>query len=79
MTTKGDVLRFQLGYALSGVRLQYGKRFMKLGLTEEERYAAAQQAVDSLRKLGGWRWLDEPMELVHQWDRDNQHRKTPLD
>ncbi len=72
-TTKGDVLVFQIGYALRGVRLQYGKRFMKLALTEEQRYAAAERVIAELRKHGGWEWLDEPMETVHQWDRDSQH------
>jgi len=61
MPTKGEMLSFQIAYQLRGVRLQYGKRFMKLGMTEQERYAAADRVIEQLRdRGGGWEWLDDP-------------------
>ena len=60
MPTKGEVLSFQIAYQLRGVRLQDGKRFMKLGLTEAERYAAADRVIQQLRCRSGWEWLDDP-------------------
>lgn len=72
--TNGSILSFCIAFALSKVRLQYGKRFVKLGMTEAERYAAADQVIAHLRRNGGWKELDDEVMPVHQWDRDSQHK-----
>jgi hypothetical protein len=56
--TKATVLRFSLAYALRGVRLARHR----LGLTEEQRYEIADETIREMRRFGGWRDLDEPVE-----------------
>ncbi len=60
MPTKGDLLKFALAFALRAVRLH---RF-RLGLSEEDRYRVAHDAVAELRKHGGWRELDEEARAI---------------
>jgi hypothetical protein len=61
--TRGSVLRFCIAFALSGVKLHVGKRFLKPDLTEEQRYAAADRVIAALRKRHGYGpWLDQPQE-----------------
>lgn len=69
--TKGSILRFYIAFALSGVRVQLGRQFFKLGLSEEQRYDVADRVVSSLRDRHGYRDLDEPVEpppVVPQYD-----------
>jgi hypothetical protein len=59
--TRGSVLRFCIAFALRGVRLHVGKRFLKPELNEEQRYAAADRVIATLRERHGYApWLDEP-------------------
>ena len=60
--TKGSILRFSLAFAISSVKLHLGKRFLPLKLTEDQRYAIADDTIRELRKHGGWRDLDDPVE-----------------
>lgn len=46
------------------MRLQIGKRFVRLNLSEEQRYEVARQTIDELRRYGGWKELDEAVGLV---------------
>lgn len=73
MHTKGSILRFALAFALRNVRVA---RY-RLGLSEDQRYAVADEVMRELRRTGGWNDLDEPVEPVHQWDRDSQHGNRP--
>jgi hypothetical protein len=57
-TTKGDILRHALAYALRGLRL--GR--YPLGLTEADRFKVADDAIRTLRSAGQWCSLDEPAE-----------------
>jgi hypothetical protein len=54
--TKGSLLRFSIAYALSNVRLHVGRRFLRLGLSEEQRYAVAE---DTIRELREYKDLDD--------------------
>jgi hypothetical protein len=56
--TKAELLRFSIAFALIKVRL---KRF-KLGLSEQERYQVADDAVRHLRQYGAWKELDDVVE-----------------
>ena len=61
--TRGDVLRYAIAYALMRVRkIICG---LKVGLTEEERYAVADHVVRQLKeqRAGGWR-LDEEVKAA---------------
>lgn len=61
--TKAYLLRSSIAYALSGVRLQRGRQFSKLGLTEDERYVLAARVIAELRKYGEWKELDEEVPV----------------
>jgi hypothetical protein len=63
--TKGSLLRFSIAYALSSVKLHLGRRFVALKLTEEQRYAIAEQTIEQMRKFGEWKELDD--EAKPQW------------
>jgi hypothetical protein len=56
--TRGDMLRYKIAFALGrAVKIVRGLRH---GLTEEERYAVADQVVAQLREHGDpWRLADE--------------------
>jgi hypothetical protein len=56
--TKASLLRFAIAYALRRVRL--ARR--RLGLSEEQRYEIADETLREMRRFGGWRDLDEPVE-----------------
>jgi hypothetical protein len=56
--TKASLLRFSLAYALRRVRLARHR----LGLTEEQCYAVADETIREMRRFGGWSDLDEPVE-----------------
>ena len=56
--TKGEVLRYAIAFALRRSRKII--RGLKEGLTEEERYAVADQAVAQLKERGDpWRLNEE--------------------
>jgi hypothetical protein len=56
--TKGEVLRYAIAFALRRSRKII--RGLKEGLTEEERYAVADHAVDQLKQHGDpWRLNEE--------------------
>ena len=63
--TKGSILRFSIAFAISNVKLHLGKRFVPLKLTEQQRYAIADDTIRELRKHGGWKDLDEPVPDNH--------------
>jgi|tagenome__1003787_1003787.scaffolds.fasta_scaffold20724155_3 hypothetical protein len=68
--TKGSLLRFAIAYALRSVRLHVGRRFLKLGLSEEQRYAVADDTIRELRKCGAYKDLDDvitPPPLEPRW------------
>jgi hypothetical protein len=56
--TRGQMLRDCIAFALRGVKLHLGKRFVPLKLTEEQRYAVGDEVVRKLRDP--WK-LDENM------------------
>jgi len=61
MRTRGDLLRFAIAFAL--IRARKIVRGLRQGLTEEERYQVAGDAVDRLKQYGDpWR-LDEEMPM----------------
>ncbi len=59
-TTKGDLLRQALAYALIKVRVA---RY-RLGMSEAMRYEAADDTVKRLRQTGQWKELDEQVETA---------------
>jgi hypothetical protein len=56
--TRGDLLRYAIAYAL--IRARKVVRGLKHGLTEEERYAVADQVVSQLKQHG------DPWELSEE-------------
>jgi hypothetical protein len=60
--TKSSLLRFCIAFALRGVRLRVGQRFARLALNEQQRYEAADKTLDEMRRFGGWKELDDPIE-----------------
>ena len=66
MRTRGDALRFAIAYAL--IRARKVVRGLRQGLSEDERYAVADRAVDELKRYGDpWR-LNEPQEEIRHSD-----------
>ena len=63
--TKGSILWFSIAFALRGVKLHLGKRFLPLKLSEEQRYAIAADTIRELRRYGAYKDLDDPIEPVH--------------
>ncbi|MGZ5810440.1 MAG: hypothetical protein ACXWKA_12355 [Xanthobacteraceae bacterium] len=57
--TKAWLLRHSISFALTKVRL-WGK---KLKLSDEERIAIADETIKELRRYGGWRDLDDELEI----------------
>ncbi len=62
---RGEVLKFSLAFAMRGVTLQLGKRFVPLKLTEEQRYEIAGKVIANLTKYGDFWRLDEDMPENH--------------
>ena len=63
MKTRGDMLRFAIAYALIGARKIV--RGLREGLSEEERYAVAEDVVHRLRQHGDpWRLWEELSDLT---------------
>jgi hypothetical protein len=60
--TKGSILRFSIAFALRGVGLKLGRQFLKLGLSEAQRYDVADRTIAEMRKFGQWKELDDPVE-----------------
>lgn len=58
--TKAITLRGSIAFALRGVKLAVGKRYMKPELTEDQRYEIADKAIDKLRRAG-WKELDDEL------------------
>ena len=69
--TKGSILRFSIAFALSNVRLRIGRSFAELGLSEDQRYEAADRTLSKLRRHDQWKELDEPVEPKHDWVRNH--------
>jgi hypothetical protein len=64
MRTRGDMLRFAIAYAL--IRARKVVRGLRQGLSEEERYAVADRAVDELKRYGDpWRLNEVQLEGRH--------------
>lgn len=59
--TRSELLKFALAQALRRVRL--GAK--RLALPEDERNQIAGQAVEELRRYGGWQALDEEAPIRH--------------
>ncbi len=59
--TRAEVLRHALAFALSKVHL--GPKRLKLD--EETRWQVAGEAIEELRKFGGWKELDEEAPIRH--------------
>ena len=57
--TRGHILQSSIAFALVGVKLHLGRRFVPVRLTEEQRYDIAEQVVLHLRKYGDTWKLDE--------------------
>ena len=56
--TRGEVLRYAIAFALR--RSRKIVRGLKVGLSEDERYAVADQVVDQLKERGDpWRLNDD--------------------
>ena len=73
--TRAFHLRLALKMALGRVRLGW----RKLGLSEEERFRVADETINELRRTGGWRDLDQELEVKHpgpSW-MDGKPPKTP--
>jgi hypothetical protein len=65
MRTRGDVLRFAIAFAL--IQARKVVRGLRQGLTEEERYAVADQAVDRLKERGDpWKLGEEFPSFPHE-------------
>jgi hypothetical protein len=58
MKTKGDLVRFGIAFAMRKLRFKRAP----LGLSEEQRYALADDAVKEMQAHGGWKELSEPLE-----------------
>jgi hypothetical protein len=77
--TRGELLRYAISFALIGaVKVVRGVRE---GLSEEERYAAADKAVDQIRQHGDpWKVNEEnpptAREMGHGMPADWQSRST---
>ncbi|WP_157100600.1 hypothetical protein [Rhodoplanes sp. Z2-YC6860] len=56
--TRGKMLRDTIAFALRGIKLHMGKRFVPLKLTEEQRYKIGDEVVRKLKDQ--WK-LDEDM------------------
>jgi hypothetical protein len=48
--TRGDLLRESLAFAMTGVKLQLGRRFIPLRLTDEQRAEIAGKVVANMTK-----------------------------
>ena len=57
--TRGEIRRSSLAFSLRGVQVS----FRRLGLTEAERFEIAEQAIRELRRHGGWKELDDIVEV----------------
>ena len=57
--TRGDLLRESLQYAMSGISLQFGRRFLPIKFTEEQRATIAQKVVANMSKYKDIWNLDE--------------------
>jgi hypothetical protein len=59
--TRGDLLREALEFAMIGLKIQLGQRFMPLKFTEEQRAVIAAKVVANMSKhVDIWN-LDEPL------------------
>ena len=66
MRTRGYALRFAIAYAL--IRARKVVRGLRQGLSEDERFAVADSAVDELKRYGDpWR-LNEAQEELRPGD-----------
>jgi hypothetical protein len=64
MRTRGDALRFAIAYAL--IRARKVVRGLRQGLSEDERFAVADSAVDELMRYGDpWRLSEAQEEPRH--------------
>jgi hypothetical protein len=67
--TRGDLLRESLGYAMIGLKIQLGQRFMPLRLTDEQRAVIATKVVANMSQHGDTWNLDEPLPNFHHGPR----------
>jgi hypothetical protein len=67
--TRGDLLRESLGYAMIGLKIQLGQRFMPLRLTDEQRAVIATKVVANMSQHGDIWNLDEPLPNFHHGPR----------
>jgi len=59
--TRGDMLRESLMFAMNGVKLQMGQRFVPVRLTDEQREDIASKVVANMTKHRDVWNLDEPL------------------
>ena len=67
--TRGDLLREALAFAMMGLKIQLGQRFMPLKLTEEQRAVIAAKVVANMSKHVDIWHLDEPLSNFHHGPR----------
>jgi len=67
--TRGDLLREALGFAVIGLKIQLGQRFMPLRLTDEQRAEIAAKVVANMSQHGDIWNLDEPLPNFHHGPR----------
>lgn len=61
MTTRGDLLRSSLSFALGKVKVRIGARFYPLGLPESMRQQIVADVITELRRYGQWSELDDAL------------------
>jgi hypothetical protein len=60
---KASLLRFSIAYALQGIKVQVGSRFVKVGLTDEQRHEVAAKVVNHMRDYSVWKDFDTEIEM----------------
>ena len=63
--TRGDLLREALAFAMLGLKIQLGQRFMPLKLTDEQRAVIAAKVVANMSKHRDIWNLEEPLPDFH--------------
>jgi hypothetical protein len=78
--TKGSLLRFSIWYALGRVKVQIGRRFYPLGLTNQMRAEIAANVEKDMRRFGQWTELDDPIVLdPSNWEQHFGTSKSNFD
>ena len=67
--TRGDLLRESLAFAMIGLKIQLGQRFMPLKMTDEQRAIIAAKVVANMSMHKDIWNLDEPLATFHHGPR----------